>query len=507
MQFPIGWLHIKIFFVSINGALLCLNIKVSPSHFPLPGYNIVRTNLLLVLFLAIALLFGFLISQYPPSILIWGVLAFAIFIISFINMEWGLYILIFSMLLSPEFNIGETGGGSLRRGVTIRLEDFLLIIIGLSWFAKTAVNKDLGLILKTPLNKPILFYILACLLSTCFGIFEGRVGVKTSLLYILKYIEYFVVYFIVVNHEKDHDQIKRFVFCIFVTCFITSLYGIAQIPTGERVSAPFEGETGEPNTFGGYLLFIGSVAAGLFIKTEDPRLKLSTVLLIITIIFPFLFTQSRSSYLGLLPVCIILGMFTKRKIVALCLLVIALMLSPLFLPSQVKERILYTFSQSEDAGQIQIGSLHLDTSTSARLVSLKEIFKDWPKHPILGYGITGYKFADAQYPRVLIETGIVGLIAFFYLLYSIFKLAINVINEAKTRYFKGLAVGFFAGFVGLLFHAFGANTFIIVRIMEPFWFLLGIIVALPSLELQNAEQSHEERPVLRRLASVTNRYN
>jgi len=33
-----------------------------------------------------------------------------------------------------------------------------------------------------------------------------------------------------------------------------------------------------------------------------------------------------------------------------------------------------------------------------------------------------------------------------------------------------------------LFHAIGANTFIIVRIMELFWFLAGIMAVLPELE-------------------------
>ena len=32
----------------------------------------------------------------------------------------------------------------------------------------------------------------------------------------------------------------------------------------------------------------------------------------------------------------------------------------------------------------------------------------------------------------------------------------------------------------------GANTFIIVRIMEPFWFFAGIITVLPMLERQRA---------------------
>ncbi len=184
-----------------------------------------RTNLLLVFFLAIALLSGFLISQYPPTILIWVTLALAVFIVSFVKIEWGLYILIFSMLLSPEITIGETTGASIGRGVTLRFEDFLLVVIGFSWFAKNAVNKEIGLFLKTPLNKPILFYILACLISTAFGIMDGRVSAKTGSLFVLKYIEYFIVYFMVVNHLKSTDQIKRFVFCLLLTCFITGIIG------------------------------------------------------------------------------------------------------------------------------------------------------------------------------------------------------------------------------------------------------------------------------------------
>lgn len=80
-------------------------------------------------------------------------------------------------------------------------------------------------------------------------------------------------------------------------------------------------------------------------------------------------------------------------------------------------------------------------------------------------------------------------------------------KEIKTPFFRGLTVGFFAGFIGLLFHALGANTFIIVRIMEPFWFFAGIIVVLPSLEKQTEEHPRKERPVVRRLAPATNRYH
>jgi hypothetical protein len=62
------------------------------------------------------------------------------------------------------------------------------------------------------------------------------------------------------------------------------------------------------------------------------------------------------------------------------------------------------------------------------------------------------------------------------------------LKKIKTPYFQGLGMGFVAGFVGLIVHSLGANTFIIVRIMEPFWFFAGIMVVMPAMEEQPAEQ-------------------
>jgi hypothetical protein len=75
-------------------------------------------------------------------------------------------------------------------------------------------------------------------------------------------------------------------------------------------------------------------------------------------------------------------------------------------------------------------------------------------------------------------------------------------KSASNPYLKGLSIGFFAGFIGLLFHALGANTFIIVRIMEPFWFFTGIIAVLPALERQQQEQLQEAPSNVRKFAAV-----
>jgi len=135
-----------------------------------------------------------------------------------------------------------------------------------------------------------------------------------------------------------------------------------------------------------------------------------------------------------------------------------------------------------------VGKLRLDTSTSARLRSWRGGLQGWRKHLILGHGVTGYGFMDAQYPRILVETGIIGMLAFTWLIYTLFRIGFTWLDH-QDNLLRGLSVGLIAGLVGLLVHAIGANTFIIVRIMEPFWFLTGIVIALSAMDEESIHVS------------------
>jgi O-antigen ligase len=410
-----------------------------------------------------------------------------VFVCTFIWPEAGLYVVILSMLLSPEVIAGDIGGkGTLGRGMTLRLEDFLLVFIGLSWFARTALDKTKGLFRKTPLNQPIAAYILACLLATLWGKITGNVQGKAGFFFVLKYIEYFIVFFVVVNYVDSKDQAKRLLLCLFLTCFIVSIYSLMQIPGGGRISAPFEGEVGEPNTLGGYLVLIGSVAAALMMHIRDLRLRLGLAVLLFVLMISLLYTQSRASYLAVIPAYLVIVLLSEQRLYLLAGLIIALLLSPIILPTTAKERISFTFSQRKHVGQVSVGPLRLDTSTSARLRGWKTGLQTWRKRPFLGHGVTGYGFMDAQIPRILVETGIVGILTFAWLIYALFRVGLSTWREQQDNLLRGLSVGLIAGLVGLLVHAVGANTFIIVRIMEPFWFLAGIVIALAALKDEDA---------------------
>jgi len=440
--------------------------------------------LVIILFMLVAL------SMVIPTLSVLKTFALlagvVIFIASFASTGAALYILIFSMLLSPEFIVGSTGGASMGRGVTLRLDDFLLVIVGFSWLAKMSINKELGLFLKTPLNKPIAFYIIVCMVSTLFGAIAGRVPLKTGFFFVLKYFEYMIVYFIVVNNLTHKDQVKRYVWAMLITCAIVSLISAAQIPTGERVSAPFEGEAGEPNTFGGYLVFMTSIAIGLFINTISTRDRLIYTGFIFLFTILLLYTRSRSSYLAGIPAMLMFILLSGKKHWLIPGFLILGILLPFIAPKVAKDRVTYTFTQGINQKEaVELAGVVLDTSTSARLKTWASAFKDWVKHPIIGYGVTGYGFMDAQYMRVITETGFLGLIFFLLLIVTVFRETHHAFMKTEDPFHKGLSMGFIAGFVGLLFHAIGANTFIIVRIMEPFWFMTALVVMIPKLEEEN----------------------
>jgi O-antigen ligase len=156
---------------------------------------------------------------------------------------------------------------------------------------------------------------------------------------------------------------------------------------------------------------------------------------------------------------------------------------PLIAPKPAKDRMNYTFTQGKNRSDVvEIKGVKLDTSTTARINSWKDASRDWIHHPILGHGVTGYRFVDAQYIRVITETGFLGLFTFMYLIVVVFKRTREIYEQASEPFEKGLTMGSLAAFIGLLFHGIGANTFIIVRIMEPFWFMTAMVMVLPELK-------------------------
>jgi len=409
--------------------------------------------------------------------------AVVLFVAVVLRTEAGLVVIVASMLLSPEIPLGAAGSGGLEhtRSVVLRTEDLLLLLVGVAWLARMAIHKDLGAVRRTRLNAVIAAFAGTCLLSTLLGIAAGRVAPLVGLCYVAKYLEYFFLFFITVNYVRAPEQIRRLLLAVLVTGAAITAYAWWQIPQGVRPSAPFEGATGEPNTLGGYLVLIFAVAAALTQTLPPSALRRACGLLALAILPPLAATLSRSSWLAFIATLGMLLLWAPRRARLLGWIAVACAVLLLAGPKGVQERIAYTFTP-EGRSSVQVGRVHLDPSSSARLESWGGALRGWRQHPFTGWGITGYGFLDAQYFRVLVETGVLGMAAFLGLLGALAALFWRARHLLDDPLHRGLATGMLAAIAGLMAHAIGTNTFILIRIMEPFWLLTGLVVAAMTLQ-------------------------
>ncbi len=423
------------------------------------------------------------VAHAPIQLPLYVSLTVVLFLATLLNADVGFVLLILSMLFSPEIGLGGAGGRGLEgsRAVTLRTDDCVLLLVGVAWIARMAIHKDLGAIRRTSLNGALALYTAACLLSTLLGIEAGRVRPLVGLLFVSKYLEYVIIFFITVNYVRTESRYRRLLAAVLITAALIVVYATWQVPSGIRPSAPFEGKEGEPNTLGGYLVLIFSVATGLALTVPDRLWRRAGALLALGTLPALLATLSRSSWTALAAALFVLLLLSpgRRRLAALAIVALAVLL--LVHPQKIEDRLAYTI-QGEDHGTLAVGHVHLDSSSSARISSWGSALGAFQRHPITGWGITGYGFLDAQYFRVLVELGLLGLAAFALLLTGLARLFLRLFRDLKEPLHRGLGLGLTAGLAGLMVHAIGTNTFLLIRIMEPFWLLSGLAVAAIEME-------------------------
>ncbi|MCB9747900.1 MAG: O-antigen ligase family protein [Candidatus Omnitrophica bacterium] len=455
--------------------------------FDFAGNNFLSSTIVSILFFVLCIFVGKSVTVLPYYIPIILVFSICVFFIGFTYTNLAIILLLLAMLLSPEIALGAV---SSSRNVVIRIEDLLIILFSLAWLARTTIQKNILFITPTPINRYISFYIIIFFISTVKGMIIGQVKPLQGFFFILKYIEYFFVFFIALGIIQTKKQLKLYLKAIIVTFAIVAVYGATQLGSG-RVSAPFEGNPGEPNTLGGYQVLIFGVILGVLTHLKETKWRIPLILLTVFSLLPFLNTLSRSSYMSFIPMYLTIIFFTKtkRRNILIGAMLCVIVISIFAFPKNVKERIKYTFTPqaTQHLEPVKVFGVTLGPSASERVKSWMVNFEKWKKRPIIGYGVTAVGFIDSQYVRTFVELGAVGLSAFLLLLGSLYTNTLRIYKNTQDDLYKGLALGFLAGHIGMLFHAITANTYIIIRIMEPYWFLAAMVMIIPRLEKKQLE--------------------
>ncbi|MEW5950888.1 MAG: O-antigen ligase family protein [Elusimicrobiota bacterium] len=458
-------------------------------------------QILVLLFSAAALLFAgrFVVDFGLNQIIIFIIAAFTV-IFAFFSTKSSMILLVFSMLLSPELQVGGVPG----RGIVLRYDDIFLVTIFFAWLAKSAIFKQEGGFAKSPITKPLVLYTAIYILSTSFGVLRGDIDYKKSFFYVLKYVEYYMLYFMTLNILKDEKDISKYLKYAWAVLLIVIAYSYYYYFNASgmdiRASAPFEAplnspKESEPASLGGYYIIAFSLILALMSESFGKIFFFAAV----TAVFMYqslLYTFSRASYLGFAFSFVAFLLFSKKRKIFFITASILGIIFTLTLPGlsdKVENRIKNTYSGQDAIHPINtpFGEIKLEESAYLRYESLIRVINNvLPVYPILGRGVTGIGLGDNQYALILGETGILGMIAFIWLIFSLFKVFYFVYSKGDDIVSRSLGLGLFCALIGLLIQGIGVNTFIIVRIMEPFWFLTALVslIYVRKKEFLNAQR-------------------
>ncbi len=405
------------------------------------------------------------------------VVLLSLLIVSLFKPLWALYLIPFAMSLSPEIVVSQTA----KREITLRIEDLLLVVLLLRIGFDVILSKTFPLerLRENRFLLPMSLYSLVLVFATSTGVAMLRVSPASGFFFVAKLIQFFMFFFVFVYYVQDAKTIRTIFRGAIVTLAIVTVLGLAQLPGGERVSMPFEGVSSEPNTFGGYFLLLGSLLAGLYIHEPKGRQKTIYAALLAAMALPFIYTLSRASWIAAGLTLVVFLLLTKglqRKVAIMIVTLLILMALPL-MPGPVKERFQFWKAEEGFEGTQSIGGAKFDPSTSERIERYKAMPALFVRSPLIGYGITGQGFIDGQYIRIVVETGMLGVLTFAFLIYSILSHLYHVYRKSADMFSRGMALGLFCATSGLLIHSLGGNTFMIVRVMEPYMMFLALLVS------------------------------
>ena len=405
------------------------------------------------------------------------------------------------------------------------IEIFAIIAIS-GWILKKALEfrrngKVAKFLPKTPLNAPVfaLFIISFASMIVSIDIGLGLEGL------ISKLGEYILLFFISVEifskKEKFSRRFNIFLGIVMASALLLFIDGLFQWITGRdfvrgfsptpRLRASFSNE----NDFAGFIIAILPILfCTIFIMLEKAKITLKLVVKFISIAL-FLVgivllskTFARGAWFGYLLSMIFLGTvgFLARKKILLAMMVgrrgVFSILAILFVLIPLISGFLFIEPiKKRLTGPSGNFGIIVRTYQWRKAIAMIEDF------PILGTGPNSYTAANAGYSgsgstgayphnsylHIAVEIGILGLMAFLWMLWRFFYIGIKFLSgryEYSCNDFL-LVFGIMAGALATLGQSFFDTNLFALRLITLFWIMLGIgtaysiVVSNKSVEIRH----------------------
>jgi O-antigen ligase len=307
----------------------------------------------------------------------------------------------------------------------------------------------------------------------------------------------FILFAIVASTIKDVKQIKIVILlmCVSVLLVDKGFYGNM---SGRDVSHfSYEVRDGGPLGYAGVngvatfeaelMLFVMGLAAYL-----KKTWKLAAWGLVGFSGYCLLYSFSREAYAGILFGALVLGLMKQRWV--LIALVEFLISWQSLVPTSVQERILMTYDQNEQ---------QLDSSAQDRVTIWNDAMDLFQQNPAVGIGFDTYKYLHRvtiytdthnYFLKVLVETGVVGLLFFLWILMKMSWMGFRLFRSADDPFLKSLGLAFCLMMACVFVVNFFGDRWLYLSVNGYLWVGLALVVRAQAIVDGRAAEITETRP-------------
>lgn len=336
-------------------------------------------------------------------------------------------------------------------GIPITLLELMILILFTVWIIKKYKKQGIALSLQNiklfNWKYPLIVWLAISAISVAISpSLISALGIWKA--YFLEPVLFFIVF---INTIKTKEKINFIIKTLGFSALYLSIYAIWQKITGEGISNPFwqaqetrrvTGFFEYPNALGLYLAPIVTLYIGQLFKTigfQLSTINLKNLIFSITVallsILSIIFARSDGAIAGILAGIIVLGfLWNKRsRLITAGLLIISLII---FLNTPIiKEPVMTELTFQGPSGKI-------------RTEMWTETFKMLEDRFIFGAGLSGYQEAFDPYhkarhievylyPHNFVfnfwsEVGLLGLVAFLWIVFKYFKIGKDAINRVSN---------------------------------------------------------------------------
>jgi len=421
---------------------------------------------------------------------------------SFKNPQFSLLLLIAYLPFSKQL-VGQFGAGI----VGLNLSNILLIIVIFGWIVHSLIYGE-KIFSKNWLNPIILLF---CLWGF-FTLIRARLmygeyyALEDFFILFKRWITPIFLYFIGLNMVKDKPTFKKVVFVIMLATLIVALmavrdymhYGDQGSMEESRIGGVFE----QPNMLGAFLVY-NMFFFLTFLLYYWRSFKYWLLLIPFVVCFRgIMVTFSRGAYMAFAFGAVMTSFFRSKILFVIVLFLTACaVLSPLYLPAGIRNRMAATFN----GGQVISTDLEeiKDPSATSRLLIWKGAIEMIKAQPLFGFGYGTFPYviggyvpeapdmdAHNTYLILAAEMGIPSLAIFLVILLTLIIHAWWLLLKTKDRYFKAFALGMLGGIFGLLVANMFGSRLNSEEVSSYFWILSGLLMRAVIMRRQEISSGY-----------------